>query len=80
MNNVDLKEYLINKHALGVSVHTIKGLIMIMDTINIGCVHEAVTIERLDRDTFKMSFLGTNEKLIFKRESQDSNYFAAVLA
>lgn len=79
MNNVGLKEYLIKKHALDVSVHTVKGLIMIMDTTNISCVHEAVTIERLDRDTFEMRFLGTNENLIFKRESEDSNYFAAIL-
>lgn len=79
MNNINLKEHLIKKHALGVSVHTIKSLIMIMDTTNIDCVHEAVTIERLDRDTFEMRFLDTNENLIFKRESADSNYFAAVL-
>lgn len=80
MNNIDLRELLIKKHALDVSAHTIKGLIMIMDITNINCAHEAVTIERLDRDTFEMRFLGTNENLIFKRESQDSNYFAAVLA
>lgn len=80
MNNVDLKEYLIKKHALDVSVHTIRGLITIMDTANIDCDREAVTTERLDRDTFKMRFLGANENLIFKRESEDSNYFAAVFA
>ena len=80
MNNVGLKEYLIKKHALDVSAHTIKGLITIMDITNIDCDREAVTIERLDRDTFKMRFLGTNENIIFKRESEDSNYFAAVLA
>lgn len=80
MNNIDLKGHLIKKHVLDVSVHTIKGLIMIMDTTNVDCDHEVVTIERLDRDTFKMRFLDTNENLIFKRESEGSNYFAALLA
>lgn len=78
-NSPSPKKIIIDRYALDISVNTAKGLAEMAQIANIDCGYEAVKLQYVDNNTLQMLFLKTCEKLIFKRESEDSNYFAAVL-